>query len=158
MEFLENKTYDELQVGDSATFTRTLTQQDIWLYACLSGDYNPVHLDEEYAKTTVFKGTVAHGMFCASLLSAAVANQLPGPGSIFLSQEFKLRNPARVGDVLSGEIKLIEKKRLKNIVLVECVIKNQEGKTLFSGISTLIAPSEKIRVPKPKLPTVVVSY
>lgn len=158
MEFLENKTYDELQVGDTAHFSRTLTQEDIWLYAYVSGDCNPVHLDSEYAKTTIFKGTVGHGMFCASLLSAAVANQLPGPGSIFLSQEFRLRNPARAGDFLSGEICIAEKKRLRNIVLIECTIKNQEGKKLFDGISTVIAPSEKIRVPKPAMPTVSVSY
>jgi acyl dehydratase len=158
MEFLENRTYDELQVGDSAIFARTITQEDIWLYAYVSHDYNPVHLDEDYAKTTIFNGTVCHGMFYTAMLSSAVANQLPGPGSIFLSQEFKLRNPARVGDVLSGEIKIAEKKRLRNIVIIESIIKNQEDKTVFSGTTTVIAPSEKIRVPKPKLPTVTVSY
>lgn len=158
MKFLENKTYDELQVGDSATFSRTLTQEDIWLYAYVSGDYNPIHLDQEYAKTTIFKGTVGHGMFYAAMLSSAVANLLPGPGTIFLSQEFKLRNPARVGDVLRGEIKLVEKKRLKNIVLIECIIKNQDEKTVFSGVTTVIAPSEKLKLPKPNLPKVAVSY
>lgn len=158
MEFLENRTYDEIQAGDSAIFSRTLTQEDIWLYAYVSHDYNPVHIDEEYAKTTIFKGTVAHGMFYAAMLSSAVANQLPGPGSIFLSQEFKLRNPARVGDVLTGVITILEKKRLKNIVIIECVIKNQDEKTVFSGTTTVIAPAEKIRVPKPKLPKVTVSY
>ncbi len=158
MEFLENKTYDELQVGDSATFSRTLTKEDVWLFACVSQDYNPVHLDEEYAKTTMFDGTVAHGMICASMLSAAVANLLPGPGSIYLGQEFKLRNPARPGDILTGEVKVLEKKRLKNIVLIECTIKNQDGKVCFSGISTVIAPSEKLRVPKPKLPVVTMKF
>lgn len=158
MEFLENRTYDEIQVGDNAFFTHTITQEDIWLYAYISGDYNPVHLDEEYAKTTIFNGTVAHGMFYTAMLSAAVANLLPGPGSIFLSQEFKLRNPSRVGDVLTGEIKIIEKKRLKNIVLIECIIKNQHEKTVFSGVTTAIAPSEKLKLPKPKMPKVTVSY
>lgn len=158
MDFLENKTYDELQVGDTALFGRTLTQEDIWLYAYVSGDYNPVHIDEEYAKTTIFKGTVGHGMFYAAMLSSAVANLLPGPGTIFLSQEFKLRNPARVGDVLSGELKIAEKKRLKNIVIIECFIKNQEGKTVFSGTTTVMAPSEKLKLPKPKLPKVTVNY
>lgn len=158
MDFLENKTYDELQVGDAALFSRTLTQEDIWLYAYVSGDYNPVHIDEEYAKTTIFKGTVAHGMFYAAMLSSAVANLLPGPGTIFLSQEFKLRNPARVGDVLSGEIKVVEKKRLKNIMIIECVIKNQDDKTVFSGTSVVIAPTEKLKLPKPRLPTVTVSW
>lgn len=158
MEFIENRTYDELQVGDSAIFARTLTQEDIWLYAYVSHDYNPVHIDEEYAKTTIFKGTVGHGMFYAAMLSSAVANQLPGPGTIFLSQEFKLRNPARVGDVLTGVITIAEKKRLRNICIIECVIKNQEEKTVFSGTTSVIAPSEKLKVPKPKLPKVTVSY
>ncbi|CBL46953.1 MaoC-like dehydratase [gamma proteobacterium HdN1] len=157
MNYLENKTYDELSVGDSASFSRTLTQEDILLYAYVSGDYNPVHIDEEYAKTTQYKGTIAHGMFYAAMLSAAVASSLPGPGSILLSQEFRLRNPARAGDTLNGVISIAEKKSKMNIVRVDCTIKNQDGTTVFTGTSTVIAPSEKLKIAKAKLPQVTIS-
>lgn len=154
MDFIENRTFDELNVGDTATFERHISWEDVWLYAYLSGDYNPVHLDPEYAAETIFKGPVMHGMFCTALLSSAVATHLPGPGSIFVAQEFKLRNPARVGDHLTGVLTVLEKKRSRNFMLVECVISNQEGKKIFEGVTTVIAPSEKLRVPRTPAPVV----
>ena len=84
MDALENLTYDELQIGDSATYTRTLTEEELVLFAAVSGDVNPVHLDSQYASQTIFKERIAHGMWSGALISAALATIMPGPGTIYL--------------------------------------------------------------------------
>ena len=154
MEYLENITFDELNIGDKTSIERTVTDQDIQLFAYLSEDYNPLHLDDDYAKTTQFGGRIAHGMFCAMLVTSAVATKLPGPGSVYRSQEMKFQGPVKINDTITANLEIIEKKRRVNLVKISCVMTNQRGETLFSGVSTVIAPTEKIRIPASKVPKV----
>lgn len=99
-EELRGKYVDELSEGMSAIFTKTVTEADIVLYAGISGDTNPVHLDQEFAKGTMFKGRIAHGMLTAAFISAVLGTRLPGPGSIYLSQSLKFKAPVRIGDTV----------------------------------------------------------
>ena len=154
MSGLENTPFDELVVGMTATYTKTVSEDDIKLFAILSGDTNPIHLDEEYAKTTPFGGCIAHGAMCAVIISAAVATKFPGPGSIYAGQEMRFKKPVRPGDTLTAHLELLEKKRRGNIVLINNEIKNQNGETVFLGVSTVVAPTEKVVAKPVELPRV----
>jgi 3-hydroxybutyryl-CoA dehydratase len=101
---LRGKYVDELSEGMSAIFTKTVTEADIVLYAGISGDTNPVHLDQEFAKGTMFKGRIAHGMLTAGFISAVLGTRLPGPGSIYLSQSLKFKAPVRIGDTVRARV------------------------------------------------------
>lgn len=157
MEYLENKPFDEINVGDTASMSRTVTDNDIRLFAYLSGDNNPVHLDEEYAKSTAFGERIAHGLFTSLLVTTTVATKLPGPGSIYRGQEMKFQKPVKIGDTLTATLTVTEKKKRGNLVKLDCEIKNQNAEVVFTGKSTTIAPTEKIKVPAPKLPEVSLS-
>jgi 3-hydroxybutyryl-CoA dehydratase len=150
MEYLENKPYDEINIGDTATFVRHITENDIKMFAVVSGDLNPLHLDEAYAKTTQFGGPIAHGAMTAVILSAAVATKLPGPGSVYLGEEMKFKRPVRAGDTITGTLEVTEKKR-RNIIRLKSSMKNQHDELVFTGISTVIAPAEKMRIATPNL-------
>ena len=99
--WMENVTYDELSVGQSARLLRTVTLEDIQAFAAVSGDINPAHLNPEYADATMFHGVIAHGMLGAALISALFGTQFPGPGTIYLGQELKFTKPVRIGDTLT---------------------------------------------------------
>ena len=101
IEWLENVTYDELSVGQSARLLRTLTQADIQAFAAVSGDTNPAHLNAEYANDTLFHGVIAHGMWGGALISALLGTEFPGPGTIYLEQNLKFVKPVRIGDTLT---------------------------------------------------------
>ena len=158
MSGLENTPFDELEVGMTASFTKSISEDDIKLFAVLSGDTNPIHLDEEYAKTTPFGGCIAHGAICAIIISAAVATKFPGPGSIYAGQEMRFKKPVRPGDTLTAHLELVEKKRRGNIVLINNEIKNQNGETVFLGLSTVVAPTEKLIAKPVELPKVELYY
>lgn len=99
-EELRGKYIDEIDTGMSAVYSRTVTEADIVLFAGISGDTNPVHLDEEFAKPTLFKGRIAHGMLTAGFISAVFGTKLPGPGCIYLSQNLRFKSPVRIGDTV----------------------------------------------------------
>ena len=101
MEYIENKTFDEINVGDSASLTRILTMNDINLFAVMSGDINPAHVDEEYAKSDMFHKIVAHGMWGGALISTLLGTKLPGPGTIYIGQTLKFTKPVALGDVVT---------------------------------------------------------
>jgi acyl dehydratase len=153
---LENYTYNELHIGQTASYSRTLTEQDILLFAIVSGDVNPVHLDAEFARSTLFRERIAHGMYTGALVSAALALRLPGPGTIYLSQSLQFRKPVLIGDRITIELTIVEKKDDKNVVTLNCSAINQDGKTVAKGPAEVIAPSEKLRMPMPQLPSVTV--
>lgn len=153
--FIENIPFEELKVGDSATYSRTLTEQDLILFAAATGDLNPLHLDEEYAKTTIFRKRIAHGMWAAGLISATLANVLPGPGSIYIGQTLNFKLPVYLGDTLTVRLQLIAKNPSNRIIL-DCVVTNQNGKTVVTGQAEGRAPSEKIGVPLPQLPKITI--
>ena len=155
MQALENITYDELQVGDSASFTKTLTEEELILFAAVSGDVNPVHLDQEYASKTIFKERIAHGMWSGALISATLATVIPGPGTIYLEQQLKFKRPVKLSDTLTVTLTVIKKEE-KNRVVLDCDVKNQDGDQVVSGEAKVIAPTEKVSLEKPELPKITI--
>lgn len=155
MDMLSNRTYDELAVGDKAEVTHSVTERDLMLFAAVSGDVNPVHLDEDFAAATPFKGRIAHGMFSGALISAAIACELPGPGSIYIGQEMTFLRPVRLQDAIRVELEILEKLP-KNRVRVATRVFNQDGKQVVDGVATVMAPTEKVSLPRPVLPEVSV--
>lgn len=153
MQYIENKTYDEIAVGDRAELTRTLRPQDIELFAVMSGDVNPAHVDADYAKTDMFHGVIAHGMWGGALISAVLGTELPGPGTIFLNQSLKFEAPVGLGDTVTVRVEVTEKLE-KGRLLLACTCLNQHGKTVIEGVARVIAPREKVRRPRVILPEV----
>lgn len=145
--WMENVTYDELSVGQSARLVRTITMEDIHAFAAVSGDINPAHLNAEYADATMFHGVIAHGMFGAALISALFGTQFPGPGTIYLGQELKFTKPVRVGDTLTVVATVAEKNDEKKRVRMDCQVSNQKGEVVLKGDANLMPPTEKVRVP-----------
>lgn len=150
---LENRTYDELQIGDSAEYQRTCSEQDIILMAATSGDENPIHLDEAFAASSQFGERIAHGIWTGSLVSAAVGLNLPGPGTIYLRQEFNFKRPVKIGDHLTATVTVAEKREKFNVLLNVKVV-NQNNKVVLDGTSLVIAPTEKVIANKPVMPTI----
>jgi len=102
------KTIDELRIGDTAEFTKTISESDIYLFAGVTGDLNPAHINESYAQNTFFKTRIAHGMLLAGFISAVIGMKLPGPGAIYVRQELKFLAPARIGDTITARVEVIQ--------------------------------------------------
>ena len=154
MEFIENKTYDEIAVGDSASVVRTLNREDIELFAIMSGDVNPAHLDQEYAESEIFQKVIAHGMWGGALISTVLGTKMPGPGTIYLGQTLKFKRPVGIGDTITVTVTAAEKDDEKKRIVFDCVCANQEGKPVIEGQATVLAPTEKVRRPRPELPEI----
>lgn len=154
MHFIENKTFDEISVGDSAELTRTLRAEDIELFAVMSGDVNPAHLDEEYAQENMFHRVIAHGMWGGALISAVLGTELPGPGTIYLKQSLEFRRPVGIGDKVTVKVSVKEKREDKKHLVLDCRCLNQEGEPVIEGEATVIAPQEKVRRARVSLPEV----
>lgn len=152
--YIENKTFDEINVGDVAVIHHSLSKRDILLFAIMSGDVNPAHLDEEYAKSDMFHKIVAHGMWGASLISTVLGTKLPGPGTIYLNQSLKFLKPILVGDRITAQVTVTEKQPEKHHVILECTCFNQKGIQVISGIAEVIAPQEKVKRKRVQLPSV----
>ena len=146
-ELIENRTFDEIAIGDSASLERSVTKQDIELYATVSGDANPTHLDETFAKQAKFKGTVAHSMFSAGLISSVLGNRLPGAGTVYLAQELRFAAPVYADDTITVTVTASEKRSAERIVRFDCTCVNQDGQTVLDGVATVIAPAEKLSAP-----------
>lgn len=154
MSHLENIPFDELNIGDKASTERTLVEKDLVLFAAVSGDVNPIHLDADYAATTNFKQRIAHGAWSASLISATLATVMPGPGTVYLSQSLKFMRPVAIGDHLKIEVEVANKNEKTKRVEFKCQVTNQEGKTVTRGTAEVLAPTEKVRVKHPELPDI----
>ena len=140
---ISNVTFDEITVGDTATYTRLITNQEVEAFAAISGDHNPLHLDPEYAATTAFGECIAHGMLSGALISAAIAMQLPGPGSVYLSQNIQFRAPVFLGDTLTVTLEATNKHGKRPWVTLSCTVENQDGKAVAKGEAQVAAPTEK---------------
>jgi len=151
---IENRTFDELKIGDTASISRTLTQKDIEVFAIMSGDVNPAHVDEEYAKSDMFHKIIAHGMWGGALISTVLGTQLPGPGAIYLAQSLRFRRPVGVGDTIVVTAKVSEMNEDKHRVTLECQAVNQCGEVVISGTAEVIAPTEKISRERVTLPEI----
>ncbi|HXX83114.1 MAG TPA: bifunctional enoyl-CoA hydratase/phosphate acetyltransferase [Casimicrobiaceae bacterium] len=157
LEVIRNRTFDEIAVGDRASIERTLTAADIQLFAAMSGDVNPQHIDAEFAASTRYHGVIAHGMWGAALISAVLGTRLPGPGAIYIGQTLKFLAPVRVGDTLTIAVTVTSRDEAKHRLVLDCTCVNQDGKTVISGEATVIAPTERIERPRGTLPQVRVS-
>ncbi len=151
---IENRTFDEIEVGESAGLERTLSWRDVELFAVMSGDINPAHVDEEYARSDRFHGIVAHGMWGASLISTLLGTQLPGPGTIYLEQTLCFRHPITIGDTISVSVAVASKDQTHHRVALDCRCVNQRGETVIDGTAMVLAPTEKVRRPRFVLPEV----
>jgi 3-hydroxybutyryl-CoA dehydratase len=127
------KTINEIKVGDSAEFAKTISEADIYLFAGITGDLNPFHVNEEYSKNTFFKGRIAHGMLLAGFISTLVGCHLPGPGAIYVKQDLKFLAPARIGDTITAKATVIEVMAEKNRVILQTTCTNQDGKVVLDG-------------------------
>jgi 3-hydroxybutyryl-CoA dehydratase len=131
----EGKTIDTLKVGDSAQVTNTITEAVINDFAKATGDFNPIHLDQAYAEKSFFKGRVAHGALSVGYISSVLGNLLPGPGSIYLSQEVKFLAPVRIGDTITARVEVIDLIPDRNRVKFKTTCTNQTGKVIADGIA-----------------------
>jgi 3-hydroxybutyryl-CoA dehydratase len=131
--------FDELSLGQSAEATHVVGAADIEAFADVSGDVNPVHMDEAYARTTTFGGRIAHGMLAAAYISAVLGNQLPGPGAIYLSQNLRFRRPIKIGDPVTARVTVKALDAAKGHATFEtvCLV---NGKTVVDGEAVIMVP------------------
>jgi 3-hydroxybutyryl-CoA dehydratase len=137
------KTLAELAVGMTASITKTYGEWDILTFAAVTGDLNPAHVDEAFAQESVFQGKVAHGLLTASLISAVLGTQLPGPGTIYLGQELKFRRPVRIGDSITATVEVTEVIPGKNLVRLKTTCANQRGEVVLEGTAVVMPPKPK---------------
>jgi len=150
---IQNRTYDELAIGESASLTRTLTRRDIELFAIMSGDINPAHVDEEFARGDIFHHIIAHGMWGGSLISAVLGTMLPGPGTIYLEQTLRFRAPIALGDTVVVTV-TVQEKSDRHRVTLDCRVTTTTGTLAIEGSARVIAPAEKVSRPRIELPRV----
>lgn len=154
IQYIENKTFDEIEVGQTAEIVRTLKHEDIELFAVMSGDVNPAHVDEEFAQSDLFHKVIAHGMWGGALISAVLGTELPGPGTIYLNQSLNFRRPVGIGDTVTVRVTVREKKLEKKRLILDCECVNQYGEIVIKGEAEVIAPPKKVHRPRTKLPEV----
>ncbi|SDS51469.1 phosphate butyryltransferase [Bradyrhizobium canariense] len=154
---IENRIYDEIEVGETAALSRTVTQQDIELFAVVSGDVNPAHMDPAYAETDMFHKIVAQGILEAGLISAVLGTKLPGPGTIYLGQDLRFLRPVSIGDRITATLRVTEKHPEKGDLVLDCRCTNQSNELVISGTAHVRAPREKVRRPRVELPGVQLS-
>jgi len=139
---LQGKTIDQIKVGDQAAVSKTISESDVYLYAGITGDLNPAHVNEAYAEQTFFKTRIAHGMLSAGFVSAILGMHLPGPGTIYLHQTLSFKAPVKIGDTLTASVKVIEVIAEKNRLRLQTVCENQEGVVVLEG-EALVSPPKK---------------
>lgn len=137
------KSISEIALGDSASFQKTITETDVYLYAGVTGDINPAHINEMEARASMFKARIAHGMLTAGLVSAVLGVHLPGPGTIYLGQEMRFTAPVYFGDTVKAEATVIEINAEKNQIKLETICTNQDGKVVLKGIATVMPPKKE---------------
>ena len=138
---VQDITFAEIKVGDKASMSKTVTEFDVYTFAGVTGDFNPVHIDAEFAKTTMFKGRIAHGMLSAGIISAAIAGRLPGPGTIYLSQNLKFKAPVRPGDTVKCTLTVTDVMTEKRRVALSTVC--TVGETVVIDGDAVVMPTNK---------------
>ena len=139
----EGKSIHELKIGDSAQFSKTITETDINDFARVTGDFNPLHLDQGYAEKTIFKGRIAHGLLSVGLLSSILGNILPGYGTIYLSHDIKFLAPVRIGDTITAKVEVLELIHEKNRAEFRTTCTNQDGKLVVDGFAWAMPPKKE---------------
>jgi len=134
------KTIDTINIGDSASVSKTVSETDVYLFAGITGDLNPAHTNEVASSQTMFGGRIAHGMLSAGFISAVLGMYLPGPGTIYLGQELKFTKPVRIGDTVTATATVVEKDEAKNRLKLETICTNQNGDVVIKGFATVMPP------------------
>ncbi len=151
---IENRVFADLAIGDTASITRIVTADDIALFAVVSGDVNPAHVDAAYARAGMFHHIIAHGMFGGALISSVLGTKLPGPGTIYLGQDLRFHRPVAIGDTITATVTVREKRPEHGNVLLDCVCTNQDGTAVITGTAEVRAPTEKVSMARVALPDV----
>ena len=133
-------TIGEMKIGDSASFTKTISETDVYLYAGISGDFNPAHVNQTEAEKGMFGKRIAHGMLSAGLISAVLGTLLPGPGTIYMGQELRFTRPVAIGDTITATATVAELIPEKNRAILETVCTNQNGEVVITGKATVMPP------------------
>ena len=149
-DFIVNRTFDEIRVGDSASLVRTLTGQDLRLFAAVSGDVNPTHLDEDYARHFHSGRLVGHSLWSGALISGVLGTKVPGPGTVYESQDLRFLRPVRVGDTVTATVTARAKRADGRTVEFDCRCVNQHGEAVATGAAVVCAPAEHLRLPWPE--------
>jgi 3-hydroxybutyryl-CoA dehydratase len=139
---LIGKTIEEIKVGDKASFQKTITETDIYLFAGITGDLNPAHINQVEAEKGFFKERIAHGMLVSGLISTVLGMYLPGPGTIYLGQELKFLAPVKIGDTVRAEAEVVEVIAEKNRVKLRTACYNQNEKVVIDGMATVMPPKK----------------
>lgn len=137
------RTIEELKIGDFEEFSKTISESDIYMFAGISGDMNPAHIDEPYAAKTFFKGRIAHGILVGSFISTVIGMKIPGPGTIYLEQHYKFLAPVRIGDTITAKVEVVEIKSEKNKVTLQTRCFNQNGVMVIDGTAVVSPPKAK---------------
>lgn len=153
---ISNYTFEELTIGQTVSFTKLVTDDHVKLFAATSGDVNPVHLDDAFAATTQFGKRIAHGMLVGAFISAGLAMELPGPGTVYLGQNLTFRKPVFIGDTVTVTLTVKEKRTDKPFVTIDCQVVNAEGKTVAFGDALVMAPDTKTTIECPATPSVTI--
>ncbi len=156
-QYIENRTFDEIAVGDHAQLVRTLRPNDIHLFAAVSGDVNPTHVDPEFARSSQFREVVGHSMWGSALFSTILGTEFPGPGTVYVSQSLNFCRPVSIGDTLNITVTCREKFAHNSHIIFDCLATNQDGLKVIDGAAEVLAPTEKIKRLRIHLPEVTVS-
>ena len=140
---MTGKTIEQIKVGDTAEFSKTVSESDVYLYAGITGDLNPAHINEAYAKDTFFKTRIAHGMLTAGFISRILGMQLPGPGTIYMRQSLNFLAPVRFGDTITALVEVIDVNAEKNRLRLKTTCTNQGGTVVMDGEAMVSPPKAK---------------
>lgn len=130
--------FADIKIGDKASMSKTVSEYDVYTFAGLSGDFNPVHVNTEFAKSTMFKERIAHGMLSAGFISALLGTTLPGANTIYLAQELAFKAPVKIGDTVTATVEVIEKIQEKNRLILKTTVTNQQGTVVIDGKATVM--------------------
>ncbi len=137
---MAGKTIFDLKKGETASFSKTIAEADVYLFAGVTGDFNPAHIDEQYAKGTFFKTRIAHGFLLAGFISAVIGTRLPGPGTIYVKQELTFLAPAHIGDTVTTLVEVMEMDADRNRARLRTLCRNQDEVVLVDGSATVSPP------------------
>ncbi|MEA4814025.1 MAG: MaoC family dehydratase [Oscillospiraceae bacterium] len=140
---MNSRTIDTIKIGDSATFTKTVTEADVVNFAGICGDFNPAHVNDEAAKKGMFGRRIAHGMLSAGFISTILGTELPGTGTIYMGQELRFVKPVFFGDTVTATCTVIERNEEKNRLKLETIVTNQDGERVITGFATVMPPKAK---------------
>ncbi len=135
-------TFEEINIGDSASYTKVVSREMVKAFSEISGDTNPIHLDEEYAKGTIFKENIAHGILVTGLISKVLGCDLPGYGAIYMSQQVSFKRPVKIGDEITATVEAISKDERRKTVTFRTYCKNQLGKIVIDGEAVGLPPKD----------------